>query len=385
MSGRPSRLVSVDLLRGVIMVVMALDHVRDYVHYQVDPMDLGSTTIPLYATRWITHLCAPVFMLLAGASAYLQLKRGKSRGELARFLVTRGLWLVVLEVTVIRCAGWFFNVDYRFTALIVIWALGVAMIALAALLWLPQKALLAICVTAIAGHNLLDGYAPDGALGGLWSLLHQPGVLFAGGGKLVFVGYPLIPWVFVMALGFACGPVLDWEPARRRRALVIAGGAMIAAFVILRGLTALGDPRPFAAQDDAVRSVMAFLACEKYPPSLCYLLMTLGPSLLLLAAFEHWRGRAAEVLLVFGRVPMFYYLLHLPLIHGVALGLSLTRYEEIGFMFSSPFLGGMPGGYGYPLWATYLVWIGVVWALYVPCRWFAAYKRDHRAWWLSYL
>lgn len=365
------------------MVVMALDHVRDFVHYRVEPLDLEATTVPLYATRWITHLCAPVFMLLAGASAYLQLQRGKTRRALSWFLVTRGLWLIVLELTVIRCTGWFFNVDFHVIGLAVIWALGASMVVLAALIWVPRPLLAAVCVGAIAGHNLLDGVAPTGALGAAWTVLHAPGILVDS--PVVLVPYPLIPWVFVMALGYACGPVLDWDPARRRRALVGAGLAMLAAFVVLRAAIGYGDPRPWTAQGDLVRSVLAFLDCEKYPPSLCYLLVTLGVAVLLLAAFEHWRGRAADAFLVFGRVPLFYYLLHLPVIHAVAVAMALTRYADVGFAFDHPFAPGWPAGYGYPLWVVYVVWAGVVAALYLPCRWFAAYKRRHSQWWLSYL
>jgi len=377
------RLTSVDLLRGVIMIVMALDHVRDYVHYPVDPMNLATTTAPLFATRWITHLCAPVFMLLAGASAYLQLARGKSRAELSRFLVTRGLWLVVLEVTVIRCLGWRFNFDYHNTSLIVIWALGISMVVLAGLIWLPRRVVFAMCVVAIAGHNVLDGYVPDGPLAPLWHLLHVPGPVLSGS-HAVFVGYPLIPWVFVMALGYAAGSVLDLEQGRRRRTLVLAGLAMIASFVMLRGVIGYGDPMPWHAADSLRDSVFAFLHVQKYPPSLCYLLATLGPALIMLAMFEHWQGRIADAVLVFGRVPMFYYLIHLPLIHGVALVLALTRHDSIGFMFDGIF-APKPPGYGYPLWVTYVVWAGVIVVLYLPCRWYAAYKQSHRQWWLSYL
>lgn len=385
MTSRPAastpRLLSVDLLRGVIMVVMALDHVRDFVHYQVNPTNLATTTGPLFATRWITHLCAPVFMLLAGASAHLQLTRGKSKVELSRFLVSRGLWLVVLEVTVIRCLGWWWNFDYRITGLIVIWALGIAMIVLAGLIWLPRRVVLALSIVAIGGHNLLDGYVPDGPLGWLWHLVHVPGPVLESSHAIVRVGYPLLPWVFVMALGYAAGPMLAWPPLRRQRTLVIAGLAMIAAFIVLRAVLGQGDPRPWTTGS----GVLAFLHVQKYPPSLCYLLATLGPALLMLAAFERWEGRIANVVLVFGRVPMFYYLLHLPLIHGVAVLLALTRYDSVGFLLTNPVSSPMPPGYGYSLAITYLVWAGVIAALYVPCRWFAAYKQTHRQWWLTYL
>jgi len=378
------RVTSIDLLRGVVIVLMALDHMRDFIHVASDPTNLATTTIPLFATRWITHFCAPVFMLLAGVGAALQLERGMSRRELSRFLVTRGLWLIVLELTVIRCTGWFFNVDYEISALSVIWALGISMIALAALLWLPPRLLLAISIAGIAGHNLLDAYEPDGKLDWLYQLAHVPGLLAQADGRQMFLAYPVVPWVFVMALGFAIAPVFRWEPARRQRALLVSGGALLAAFVVIRGIELYGDPLGWSVQPQLSRSVMSFLHCEKYPPSLCFLLMTLGPALIALALLERRRGRIADVFAVFGRVPMFFYLLHLPAIHGAALALALTRYDAIPFMFTDPF-AGYPPGYGYPLWFVYVVWIAIVLALYPLCRWFAGYKRAHRAWWLSYL
>jgi uncharacterized membrane protein len=238
-----------------------------------------------------------------------------------------------------------------------------------------------VSILAIAGHNLTDAYVPDGSFGWLWNVVHVPGPVFKSSDATVFVGYPLLPWVFVMALGYAAAPLLDWNPRRRQRTLVITGLAMIAAFIVLRGVIGYGDPSPWSAGD----GVLAFLKVQKYPPSLCYLLATLGPSLLMLAAFEHWEGRIANVVLVFGRVPMFYYLLHLPLIHGVAMLLALTRYDSVGFLFNSLLRTPAPPGYGYSLGFTYLVWAAVVAVLYVPCRWFANYKQSHRQWWLTYL
>jgi uncharacterized membrane protein len=380
------RLDSIDLLRGVIIVVMALDHIRDYVHYPVQPTDLATTTGPLFVTRWVTHFCAPVFMLLAGTGAYLGLANGKTKGQLSWFLVTRGVWLVFLEVTVIRCFGWSFNFDYHLVLLIVIWALGAAMIVLAAMIWLPHVAVLALCVVGIIGHNALDDFRPSSWL---WTILHAPGTLHIGDDVVVGVGYVLVPWVFVMGLGYAIGPVMRWAPERRRKVVVGTGLAMIAAFIVLRAIDRYGDPAPWTYQPSAAFTLFSLLNCTKYPPSLCYLLMTLGPAFVALALFEQWRGRIANIFLMFGRVPLFFYLLHLPVLHFVAVGLALIRYGHAGFLFENASDGDgfftAPPGYGYPLWVVYLVWIGVVAVLYVPCRWFAEYKRTHRAAWLSYL
>jgi uncharacterized membrane protein len=269
--------------------------------------------------------------------------------------------------------------------LLVIWALGMAMIVLAAMIWLPRPVMLAVCLFAIVGHNAMDGFRPDSWL---WTILHAPGVLHAGDHVNLMVGYVLVPWVFVMGLGYAIGPIMQWAPERRRRVLLWTGAGMIAAFVVLRVSNVYGDPAPWSSQGSPVFSLLSILNCTKYPPSLCYLLMTLGPALIALALFEHWRGRLASVFLVFGRVPLFFYILHIPLIHATAVGLALARYGDAGFLFhpgNEPDFFVAPAGYGYPLWVTYLVWLGVVAALYLPCRWFGEYKRTHRAAWLSYL
>lgn len=372
------RLSSIDTLRGLVMIVMALDHVRDYVHYQIDPTDLAHASSSLFLTRWITHFCAPVFMLLAGTGAYLQLARGTSKRALARFLVTRGLWLIFLELTVVRSLGWFFNFDYHLIPFLVIWALGAAMLVLAALIWLPTSVLLVVSVAAIAGHNLLDNYT---ATSWVWNMVHEPTFIPIGGGHAVAFLYVLVPWVFVMSLGFALGPVFTWPDDRRRRALLAAGAATCAAFVIIRAINLYGDGHHWTSPLD-------FLNCTKYPPSLDYLLMTLGPALLALVLFERWQGRVQRAIETIGRVPMFYYLLHIPLIHAIAVALALASHGSAGWLFSDTFGppgSGAPAGYGFPLWVVYAVWLGVVLALYIPCRWYADYKRSHQHWWLSYV
>ena len=390
------RVESIDALRGLVMVIMALDHVRDFVHRGAmlgSPTNLATTTPILFFTRWITHLCAPAFMLTAGLGAYLWWQRGRTRRDLSVFLLTRGLWLIVLELTVMRLAYNFtFSAQYPLF-LIVLWALGLCMVALAALVWLPLPVLAVLSIATIAGHNLLDGVDPArlGGAAGLWSLLHQPGPvqLFGATG---FVAYPLIPWIAVMALGFCLGPVFRWDPARRMRFLTAIGAAATVGFVLLRGLNRYGDPAPWSVQPSPTFTLLSFLNTTKYPPSLSFLLMTLGPSFLALAWFERWRVLAARPLVVFGQVPLFYFVLHFYAAHLAAVLLALLRYGKDAWAFvfhplpsmvgpSSPF----PAGFGWDLWVVYLVWALIVVGLYPVCRWFAGVKARRRDWWLGYL
>lgn len=380
------RLDSVDLLRGLVMVVMALDHVRDYfTALRFDPTDLTRTNGLLFFTRWITHYCAPTFVFLAGTGAFLAGARGKSRPELARFLVSRGLWLVLLEFTVIRL-GWAFNLDYSGLLWVqVIWALGVSMVVLAGVIYLPLPAIAAFGIGMIALHNLADGVDPGtlGEWGALWTVLHvQRPITLPWGGQL-FVAYPLIPWIGVMAAGYAFGSILLQPAEPRRRTLLWLGGALTAGFIVLRATNLYGDPRPWAQQSSALFTVMSFLNTTKYPPSLLFLLMTLGPAIMSLAWFEHLRGPVARFLIVFGRVPLFYYVLHLFLIHAAALAVGVMA----GFP-ASAFMRGvfnMPDGWGYGLPVVYAVWVAVVLALYPVSRWYADLKSRRREVWLSYL
>jgi len=382
---RRARVASLDVMRGLVMVVMALDHVRDFwSSAQIDPTDAAHTTPALFATRWVTHLCAPWFMLLAGAGAYLA---HRDRTAQTRFLVTRGVWLIVLELTIVKLCWEGPDTSWTWFRLLVLWALGVSMIALAALQRLPMKALIALAVAMIVGHDLLDRIDPDalGPFAGAWRVLHVPGPLGArpGEGLGGFVLYPLVPWIGVMALGYAFGawvetPALRDDPRRRSRTFAVAGAAMLALFVAIRAFDVYGDPSPWSHQATAARTVMSFLELSKYPPSLDYLLATIGVGLLVLAALEHLRDPIAQVLRVYGRVPLFYYVLHLFVIATSAL---------IGFVVST---GAWPdhashSGWGYDLPVVYLVWALVVIALYVPCRWFAGVKQRRRDWWLGYL
>ena len=380
------RIESIDVVRGVIMIVMALDHVRDFFNNSgLNPTDPATTTIPLFFTRWITHFCAPVFFLLTGTGAYLSLRR-KSKPELSWFLFTRGLWLIFLELTVTRCLGWQFNFDYQVTMLIVLWALGWAMIVLSVLVYLPASVVTTFGVVMIASHNLLDSV--QSSTNPLWTILHSPNLILNHPGRVVFVGYPLIPWVGVTAAGYGLGQIYSWPSARRKAFLLRLGIASTAAFLVLRAINLYGDPLPWATQKSPAFTVLSFLNTTKYPPSLLYLLMTLGPALLFLWAVDAATPRWLRPALVIGKVPMFYYLLHLPLMHLIAVALCYARYGQVHWMFESPGLDQFPitppPGWGYSLPIVYLVWACVVLALYPLCRWFAALKQRRNDAWLSY-
>jgi uncharacterized membrane protein len=382
-TARP-RLDSIDLLRGLIMVVMALDHTRDFFGASgLNPRDV--TDPALFMTRWITHFCAPIFIFLSGISAWLYGSRGRTTGDISWFLLTRGLWLMLIELTVVRL-GWTFSFVIDVFVIQVIFAIGASMVALAALIHLPRWAIAAIALTMIAGHNLLDGVRPEqfGALGWLWNVLHQRGFALGSTDEGVFVLYPLIPWIGVMAAGYVLGPLFRSDADVRRRWLIGLGVSVIVGFVLIRATNLYGDPAPWAPQEGVLATVLSFINCEKYPPSLLYLMMTLGPALLLLAAFEQVRGRFADIIATFGRVPFFYYVVHLYLIHVLALVAAWWSTGDMGWLLSGH-LPNKPDSYGYGLAAIYAVWLLVVVALYPACRWFAGVKQRNRAWWLSYL
>ena len=388
--GARPRVESVDVVRGIIMIIMALDHVRDFFgSLAVNPTDLATTTAPLFFTRWITHICAPVFFLLTGTGAYLGLRR-RTRAELSRFLLTRGLWLIVLEIVVVRFVMQF-NFDYRVTVLTVLWALGWSMVVLSALVYLPVRVVTAIGVVMIATHNLLDPItaAALGPLGPLWSILHAPGIILPGPDHLVLVAYPLVPWIGVAAVGYGLGVIYDWDSGRRRALLVRLGLGLTVAFVVLRTMNVYGDPVPWSAQKSPLFTVLSFLNTNKYPPSLLFLLMTLGPALLLLRWVD---GRTPAFLRpahVIGKVPLFYFIVHFFVIHVLAVIVCYVRYGDASPMFESPTLGQFPitqpPGWPSSLPIVYLIWIGVVVAMYPLCRWFAGVKQRRSERWLSYL
>ncbi len=385
-----SRLDSVDLLRGLVMVVMALDHTRDFFHTGAfqgwDPLDLTRTTLALYFTRWITHFCAPVFVFLAGTGAFLSTIRGKTTRELSWFLFTRGLWLVLLELTWIRWLGWTFTINLHEEWFLVIWAIGWSMVVLAGLVHLPTWGVTTFGLVMIAGHNLLDGVPLEswGQWGWLWRVLHFGGKFEVAAGYTFGVGYPLIPWIGVMAAGYGFGIILLREPAERRRWLLRLGIGTTLAFALLRYSNLYGNPKPWSPQNDAWHTLMSFLDCHKYPPSLCYLLMTLGPALILLALLDRGTPALLKPILVFGRVPLFYYLLHLPLIHALSVVAHFIRLGRADWLYGSmPAIPPTDAGFDLPV--VYVAWLTVVLMLYPACRWFANLKRTRTDAWLSYL
>lgn len=414
--GRKSvRIDSIDLLRGIVMVIMMLDHTRDYVHHSalsIDALDLTQTNTLLFLTRWITHYCAPTFVFLAGTGAYLQFARGKRKGELSRFLISRGLWLILLEFTVVRL-GAIFNVDLSFFGMPqVIWVIGVSMIVLAGLIHLPLRVIAGFGLAMVFLHNSLDQYqvagmAPGsqevGPGGKLWMLLHQPGMFHIAGpdSPAVLVLYPLIPWIGVMAAGYAFGALYQKEVRTRRRLLLSIGGLATVLFVIIRAIDRYGEPFPWARQKNVAFTVLSFLNTTKYPPSLLFLLMTLGPAILALAWFES-RNESAEhaepgsqtvssrlrnVFITFGRVPLFFYLLQWPTAHTISILLHIAFGKPCSWLFETPveWFSVPHPGIGFNLAVVYACWITGVVLLYPLCKWFAGVKRRRRDWWLSYL
>jgi uncharacterized membrane protein len=365
------RIASVDILRGLVMALMALDHTRDF--FSTGGFNPRDVTEPaLFLTRWITHFCAPTFIFLAGLSAYLY-GRGRSIGEASRFLFTRGLWLILIEFTVVDFA-WSFDLGSLHQLFGgVIWVIGASMVVLAALIYLPGWAIGALAFALIAGHNLLDGVRAQelGTATPLWHVLHEPGRIHLGAVSLNVL-YPLVPWIGVMAAGYLLGPVMQRETRARRRILLGLGAALTLGFVLLRATNFYGDPAPWAEQGTWLATTLSFVNCEKYPPSLLYLIMTLGPALMLLAAFDHARGRIADWLAVFGRVPFFFYVVHLYLIHGLATLGSLA-------------VTGGAGDAGLSLPGVYLVWLVVLVLLYPVCLWFSQLRERSTGLWWRYL
>jgi uncharacterized membrane protein len=384
-SVKRARLESVDVVRGAIMIIMALDHTRDFFGVPGSPTNLATASIALFFTRWVTNICAPVFFLLTGTGAWLSLRK-RTRPELSRFLFTRGLWLIFLDLVLFRCLAVQFNFDYHTTVITVLWALGWAMIVLSALVHLPPSVVTAFGVIMIATHNLLDSIKSANPL---WSILHSPNILLATPGHIVFLAYPLIPWVGVTVVGYGLGQIYAWEPARRQAFLLRLGIILTIGFVALRAINIYGDPFRWATQRTPAYTILSFLNTTKYPPSLLFLLMTLGPALLFLWAVDTHTPRILRPALVIGKVPMFYYLLHFALIHALAVIICYARYGHIYWMFESPDLAHypvtFPPGWGLPLPLVYLIWAFVVLVMYPLCRWYAVVKQRSNNPLLSYL
>ncbi|MBC7886874.1 MAG: DUF1624 domain-containing protein [Ferruginibacter sp.] len=382
------RVTSIDILRGLVMVIMALDHTRDFFHVTAmtdDPLNLATTTVPLYFTRWVTHFCAPVFVFLSGTSAYLSSK-SKPLSDASLFLIKRGFWLVFVEVAVITL-GLTFNPLYNFIIWQVIWAIGWSMVLLGLLIRFPFYTVLITGLLLFFGHNLFDHITlPEkGFAGNLLKILFTAQGTILQVSKSHFIGafYAILPWTGVMLLGYCTGFWYrrEFSAIRRKQLLITTGTTLIVIFVVLRFFNLYGDP---VAWDN--KNILSLLNTNKYPPSLLYLSMTLGPALLALAFLENVHSRWSSVISVYGRVPFFYYVLHFYLIHGLlvivffATGHGSAEIVDLRL----PFLF-RPLSFGYGLWVVYFIWIGVVAFLYLPCRWFNRYKLTHSQWWLKYV
>lgn len=403
-----ARISEIDMLRGLVIVLMAIDHVRDYFFNGAGMIGVGGnlldpavTTNAIYITRWITHLCAPTFVFLAGVSAYLQFANGKAAPKLSRFLLTRGLWFIFLEITVLSF-GWSFGFPYPFF-LQVIWAIGLCMLALAALVWLPRAAVLAVGVVITFGHNLFDPINAQeltGAAQMLWTFLHDGGPIFIGEQPIGLFAYPILPWIGVAALGYGLGALFtEQDKAKRDRQIFWLGLSMLAVFLLLRGTMVYGDP-PFATgpegawkdwrdQTDWRAALMVFFDVQKYPPSLQFTLVTLGVVLTLWPLLARLRGPVASVLETFGAVPFFFYLLHVYLIHVLAIAANAAMGRDVGGLFDymvNVFTAPEKfAGLGFSLPWVYIVWLIVLALLYPLCRNWQKLKRRRRDWWLSYL
>jgi uncharacterized membrane protein len=393
----PSRIGSIDLIRGAVMILMAIDHVRVF-----SGIPAGGPTAGVFFTRWITHFCAPAFIFMAGASIFLY---GRKHTGLTRYLLTRGIWLILLELTFLRVA-WTFNFDFRqYEMAGVIWVIGICMILMAGLVKLPLSAVGALGVVIIAAHNLMDshmGKLLDGLdtnpLSGLWKILYvgffAGPIQFGPNGPNLIVLYSIIPWIGVMAAGYAFGKIVILEPAQRKKLCLTIGLSAVALFLVLRGFNLYGDPRPWHAatqgRDGAppMPALFAFLNTTKYPASLSFLLMTLGPIITLIPLLEGLRGALARTITLFGRVPFFYYMLHIPLIHALALVVSKIRLGFVSpWLFTNHPMGNPepPEGYVWSLPLLYFVWAIAIVLLYFACRGFAALKAKRNDWWLQYL
>lgn len=405
------RLDSIDMLRGIVMVIMMLDHTRDFIHSGAllfDPLDLSKTTVSLFLTRWITHFCAPIFVFLAGTGAYLRYARGSSKRELSRFLVTRGLWLIILEVTVVRLLVTF-SVDPKLLFFLqVIWVVGVSMIVLAALIHLPLKVIAGFGLVMIALHNLLDRFpaqpwrgpgTPVPSWGAkLWMVLHQQAFFPVGStfpSPIVAVLYPLIPWIGVIAVGYAFGTLYQMDRERRRKLLLYIGGACVMLFCLIRAWDVYGEPQHWHKQKNIIFTILSFINTTKYPPSLDFLLMTIGPAIIALYLFERSgattagqtsiQARLRTFFVTFGRVPLFFYVLQWFTAHTIALLLNISFGKPWKWLVKTPIDWQYQPGMGFNLIVVYACWIGGVLLLYPLCKWFAGVKARRRDWWLSYL
>lgn len=388
----PKRIESIDLLRGLVMIIMALDHTRDFFHHEAftgDPLNPETTTPILYFTRWITHFCAPTFVFLSGLSAWLQ-SRKKTTKELSRFLITRGLWLIFLEVTVMT--GMLGDIHFSVVMLATIWAIGISMVLLGLFIWLPFRVLLLLGSIVVLGHNSLDFAEANrnGVVPLWWSFLHRPTFTPLSSNFTLGVFYPFLPWTGLMILGYCCGKLFsDTATDRRNKILLLLGIGSLVVFVALRSIDIYGDPLHWSRQKTGFRTFLSFMNVQKYPPSLLFMCATVGAALIFLALIKNTSGRLAKIISVYGRVPLFYYVIHFYLLHIISAFFYLSRGHSV-----AEGMKGVPGlpfkfiipGEGYDLWVVYTVWLVVVIGLYPLCKWYDRYKTYHKEkWWLSYL
>jgi len=387
------RIDSIDLLRGLVMIIMALDHTRDFFHKGgmiSDPLDLSTTTPFLYFTRWITHFCAPIFVFLSGTSAWLQSLR-KSKSQLSGFLIKRGLWLIAIEVIVMTFA-FTFNVHYNIIFLQTIWSIGISMVILGLAIWLPFPLIVALGFIIVLGHNALDfteqPFPNYKSPGWFYDLLHHQNFYNLWDNHGLVILYPFLPWTGLMFLGYGFGKLFTTTRAEKRnRLLLLLGGSVILFFIILRATNLYGDSQHWTKQKNLTYTFLSFMNVVKYPPSLLFMCATVGPGLIFLGLFSSAKSALAKFITVFGRVPFFYYIIHFYVLHAVSMILFFSRghsFQE-GLNNNFPFKFLFPTE-GYSLGIVYLVWFLVILALYPLCKWFSEYKLRHREkWWLSYL
>lgn len=385
-----NRIQSVDFLKGLVIVLMALDHVRAYFHYDYfyfDPTDIDQTNFWIFFTRFITHFCAPVFVFLAGTSAFfVEQKIGKN--AVSKWLLKRGLWLIFVEIIIISF-GWRFQFNFDAIIFQVIWLLGASMLFLALFIHFPKRFMIPLCLLVIFGHNTFDGFT-GGQLGDFWKLLHIEGPIQLTENSSIYNAYPLIPWIFVMPLGYYLGILYKpgYDAVKRHHILIRTGISAIAIFFVLRFVNIYGDLVPWTSYEDFTKTILSFFNVTKYPPSLLFLLITLGPSLIVLSLSEKFKGKLFEVMVLFGKVPMFFYIIHIYWIHLLAvLAVYLSGYDP-KLMIIDVWIGFVTElhGYGFSLGVVYLIWVFVVVGLYPVCVWFWNYKKNNRRyWWLSYL
>jgi uncharacterized membrane protein len=387
------RIESIDILRGAIMLIMAIDHIRDFYHGSPDPTDLSATTPILFFTRLMTHFCAPIFVFLSGISAYLAGTR-RTENQLAMFLIKRGLWLLLVEVVFITLAITL-NPFYNVLILQVIWAIGASMILLGLLIMFraPLAVIGIIGAIIFFGHNILDivkvgdidkTFAwklllSSKGFGTFWPLGPNRGMLLA---------YALLPWTGVMFLGYVFGTLYNktYDALKRKRTLLYTGLGLLLFFVVLRCINYYGDPEPWAVQKTTALTVISFLNVTKYPCSLLYLSLTLGTGLVILATVENVKNKFTSILIVFGNVPFFYYICHWYLIRlSTVIVFFAQGYSTSQIVNPRQPLLFQPPGYGFSLFGVYVIWFCVMLILYFPCKWFSKYKKTHQQWWLSYL